>query len=159
MIKAIFPGSFDPITYGHLNIIERASKIFDEIDIVVANNVQKKYMFTPEERLNMIKKLTNHIPNVSAHVCEKLIVEYAKENGGSVLLRGIRNSIDFSYEFDLSLMNRKLNSNIETVFIPTDQNFLTIKSSSIKELAAFGGDISEMVPKMVEQAMKEKLSK
>ncbi|MBR4373418.1 MAG: pantetheine-phosphate adenylyltransferase [Treponema sp.] len=157
MSKAIFPGSFDPMTYGHLNIIERASKIFDEVDVVVAHNINKKYMFSAEERLNMVKELTKCYKNVTAHISEKLIVEYAKENGANVLLRGIRNSIDFAYEFDLSLMNKKLNSDMETVFIPTEQKFLTIKSSAIKELASFGGNISEMVPEIVVEAMKAKM--
>ena len=158
MAKAIFPGSFDPLTYGHLNIIERASRIFDEIDVVVAHNVNKKYMFSADERLRMVKKLTKDFKNVTAHVSEKLIVDYAKESGANVLLRGIRNSIDFFYEFDLSLMNKNLSSEIETVFIPTDQKFLTIKSSSIKELASFGGNISGMVPEIVVEAMKAKMS-
>jgi pantetheine-phosphate adenylyltransferase len=158
MAKAIFPGSFDPLTYGHLNIIERASRIFDEIDVVVAHNVNKKYMFSADERLRMVKELTKDFKNVTAHVSEKLIVDYAKESGANVLLRGIRNSIDFFYEFDLSLMNKNLSSEIETVFIPTDQKFLTIKSSSIKELASFGGNISGMVPEIVVEAMKAKMS-
>ena len=158
MAKAIFPGSFDPLTYGHLNIIERASRIFDEIDVVVAHNVNKKYMFSADERLRMVKELTKDFKNVTAHISEKLIVDYAKESGANVLLRGIRNSIDFFYEFDLSLMNKNLSSEIETVFIPTDQKFLTIKSSSIKELAAFGGNISGMVPEIVVEAMKAKMS-
>ena len=158
MAKAIFPGSFDPLTYGHLNIIERASRIFDEIDVVVAHNVNKKYMFSADERLRMVKELTKDFKNVTAHVSEKLIVDYAKECGANVLLRGIRNSIDFFYEFDLSLMNKNLSSEIETVFIPTDQKFLTIKSSSIKELASFGGNISGMVPEIVVEAMKAKMS-
>ena len=158
MAKAIFPGSFDPLTYGHLNIIERASRIFDEIDVVVGHNVNKKYMFSADERLRMVKELTKDFKNVTAHVSEKLIVDYAKESGANVLLRGIRNSIDFFYEFDLSLMNKNLSSEIETVFIPTDQKFLTIKSSSIKELASFGGNISGMVPEIVVEAMKAKMS-
>ena len=146
------------MTYGHLNIIERASRIFDEIDVVVAHNVNKKYMFSADERLRMVKELTKDFKNVTAHVSEKLIVDYAKESGANVLLRGIRNSIDFFYEFDLSLMNKNLSSEIETVFIPTDQKFLTIKSSSIKELASFGGNISGMVPEIVVEAMKAKMS-
>lgn len=158
MSKAIFPGSFDPITYGHLNIIERASRIFDEIDVVVAHNVNKKYMFSADERLGMVNELTKEFGNVTAHISEKLIVEYARESGANVLLRGIRNSMDFSYEFDLSLTNKSLDSSIETVFIPTAQEFLTIKSSAIKELASFGGNISGMVPQIVVDAMKSKMS-
>ena len=158
MSRAIFPGSFDPITYGHLNIIERASRIFDEIDVVVAHNVNKKYMFSADERLGMVNELTKEFKNVTAHISEKLIVEYARESGANVLLRGIRNSMDFSYEFDLSLTNKSLDSSIETVFIPTAQEFLTIKSSAIKELASFGSNISGMVPQIVVDAMKSKMS-
>ena len=142
MAKAIFAGSFDPPTYGHLNIIERARNIFDEIDVVIAFNTSKKSMFSPEERLSMLAQLTAQYKNVSVHLWDKLIVDYAKKAGASVLLRGIRNSTDFAYEFDLSLMNHNLDTTIETMFIPTEPKYVIIKSSSIKELAFFGGDIS-----------------
>ncbi|MBQ5537785.1 MULTISPECIES: pantetheine-phosphate adenylyltransferase [Treponema] len=151
MTKAIFPGSFDPPTNGHMNIIERASRLFDSIDVVIANNVSKSYLFSCEERLGMLRELASPFRNVTVHVCEKLIVEYARENGANILIRGIRNTIDFSYEFDLALMNRNLDSSIETVFIPTDQRYITFKSSAIKELASFGGDVSEMVPECVKR--------
>ena len=156
MAKAIFPGSFDPPTYGHLNIIERASKIFEEIDMVIASNTAKKYMFSSDERLSMLRELTKQYKNVSVHTCDKLIVDYARNTGANVLLRGIRNTNDFAYEFDLSLMNH--NSTIETLFIPTEPKYVIIKSSSIKELAFFGGDISGMVPPIVEKAVIEKIT-
>ena len=157
MAKAIFPGSFDPPTYGHLNIIERVRNIFEEIDVVIAYNKAKKSMFTPEERLSMLTELTSPYENVSVHLWDKLIVDYARNSGANVLLRGIRNSTDFAYEFDLSLMNHNLASQIETLFIPTEPRFVIIKSSSIKELASFGGDISEMVPPLVEKAVLDKI--
>ncbi len=156
MTTAVFPGSFDPPTYGHLNIIERASRLFDRIDVVVSVNMNKSNLFTPEERHAMLKALTEPYQNVTVHLCDTLIVEYAKKIGANVLLRGVRNMNDFAYEFDLSLMNHNLNPMIETLFIPTEQRYVIIKSSAIKELAAFGGDISNMVPPVVAEAMKAK---
>lgn len=156
MAIALFPGSFDPPTYGHLNIIERARSIFDKIDVVIAVNKSKKYLFSEDERLSMIKELVSGWDNVTVHTSNKLIVDYAHENNASVLLRGVRNFSDFSYEFDLSLLNKGLASDIETVFLPTDPEFFVLRSSSIKELAAFNGDISKMVPPLVEKALKEK---
>lgn len=156
MTTAVFPGSFDPPTYGHLNIIERASRLFDKVDVVIAVNPEKKSLFTAEERSTLMQTLTEPYANVSVHQWEGLIVNYAKQSGANILLRGIRNANDFSYEFDLSLMNHNLNGDIETLFIPTEQRYSIVKSSSIKELALFGGDISGMVPPIVVRAMQEK---
>lgn len=159
MSKAVFPGSFDPPTLGHLNIIERASSLFSEIDVVVAVNPEKKYLFTPEERVAMLEKLTESFKNVKIHTWNSLVVDYAAKNGATVLLRGIRNATDFAYEFDLSLINHSLNSKVDTIFIPCEQKYVTIKSSSIKELARFGGDISLMVPELVAEKLREKFKK
>ncbi len=159
MNKAIFPGTFDPPTNGHLNIIQRASKLFEEIDVVVAVNKNKSCLFSEEERVSLLKELVKDFPNVSVHSSSSLIVDYAKKTGSNILIRGIRNTVDFSYEFDLSLMNHNLNSEVETLFIPTDQKYLVLKSSSIKELAAFGGDISSMVPEIVRLALERKFAK
>lgn len=156
MTLAVFAGSFDPPTYGHLNIIQRASRLFDKLDVVVASNINKKYLFTAEERLKMMESLTQSLENVSVHVWDKLIVEYAEKHNAKVLLRGIRNTNDFAYEFDLSLMNHNLDSKIETLFIPTEPKYVIVKSSSIKELAMFGGDISGMVPPVVCEAVRKK---
>lgn len=156
MSIAVFPGSFDPPTNGHLNIIQRASTMFDSIDVVIAVNSEKKSLFSQEERFSMLKELVKPYKNVTVHIWEGLIVNYAKKTGARILLRGIRNTIDFSYEFELSLMNHNLNNEIETLFIPTDQKYLLLKSSSIKELARFGGNISEMVPPFVEDALRKK---
>ena len=156
MAIALFPGSFDPPTYGHLNIIERARTIFVKIVVVIAVNKSKKYLFSEDERLLMMKELVSGWDNVSVHTSNRLIVDYAHENNASVLLRGVRNFSDFSYEFDLSLLNKGLASDIETVFLPTDPEFFVLRSSSIKELAAFNGDISKMVPPLVEKAIKKK---
>lgn len=156
MTKAVFPGSFDPPTNGHINVIQRASKLFDCVDVVIAVNDNKQYLFSQEERVFLMKELVRHIPAVSVNVCNGLIVDYARDAGAKVLIRGIRNTADFSYEFDLSLMNHTLNSSIETLFIPTDQKYILLKSSAIKELAYFGGDISGMVPSIVQRALEEK---
>lgn len=156
MTKAIFPGSFDPPTNGHINILQRASRLFDQIDVVIAVNSKKNCLFSAEERLAMMTELIKPFKNVTVHTFSGLIVEYAEKNDAKVLIRGIRNSNDFAYEFDLSLMNHNLKPNVETLFIPTDQKYLLLKSSAIKELAQFHGDISGMVPENVEKALKEK---
>lgn len=153
MVKAIFAGSFDPPTNGHLDIVQRASQLFDSIDIVVSVNPEKKYMFAEDERLSMMKELTKDYKNVTVHAYEGLIVNYAKQVGASVLIRGIRSANDFAYEFDLALMNQNLNPEIETVFLQSKEKYTIVKSSSIKQLAQFGGDISRMVPSIVEKAL------
>lgn len=155
MTKAIFAGSFDPPTYGHLNIIERSQGMFDCIDVVVAQNPNKKYLFSCEQRFDFMCSLTKQWQNVQVHICDRLIVDYAHETGANVLLRGIRNSVDFAYEFDLAMMNKTLRHDIETLFIPTVQKFVILKSSSIKELASFKADVSGMVPPIVEEALKK----
>ena len=135
---------------------EVGTQIFDEIDVVIAVNDDKKYLFSTEERLSLVQELIMPFRNVSVHTWDGLIVEYAKQTGAKVLIRGIRNMNDFSYEFDLSLMNHNLNPEVETLYIPTDQKFLLLKSSAIKELAKLGGDVSGMVPENVKKALERK---
>lgn len=156
MITAVFPGTFDPPTYGHLNIIERTCRLFDRIDVAISINPDKTCLFSAEERLAMLKELTKGFDNVQVHTCNTLIVDYCRAVGAKVLLRGIRNTNDFSYEFDLSLMNKSLNGEVETLLVPTEQRYFLIRSSSIKEVARFGGDVSGMVPAMVADAIKAK---
>ena len=156
MAIALFPGSFDPPTYGHLNIIERARLIFSEIHVVIAVNSAKNYLFSAQEREQMMKKIVEPWDNVYVHLCDSLIVDFAKKIGAKVLVRGIRNMAEFSYEFDLSVMNKSLDSEIETVFLPTDPKYFVLKSSGIKELASLGGDISTMVPKIVAEELNKK---
>ena len=158
MITAVFPGSFDPPTYGHLNIIERARTIFGRLHVVVAINKGKHCLFSSEERVQMLEELTSQWDNVRVSTWDTLIVDYAKGHEASVLVRGVRNIGDFSYEFDLALMNRGLDSKVETVFIPTDPKYFVLSSSSIKELAHFGGDVSTMVPPLVAEALAKKFS-
>ncbi|MBO5137420.1 MAG: pantetheine-phosphate adenylyltransferase [Spirochaetaceae bacterium] len=159
MITAVFAGSFDPPTFGHLNIIQRAKGIFSQIHVVVASNPNKKTLFSAGERVSLLKELTSHWTNVTVAAWDSLVVDYAKNHNASVLIRGIRNMGDFSYEFDLSLMNKALSSKIETVFLPTEPKYFVLRSSSIKELAALGGDVSSMVPEPVAIALKKKYEK
>jgi pantetheine-phosphate adenylyltransferase len=156
MAKVIFPGSFDPPTYGHLNIIERARRLFDEVHVIIAANPGKNSLFTPEERLAMLRKLTVGWNNLHLALYDGLTVDYARAHKIRLLLRGIRNVPDFSYEFDLSLMNRVLDNEIETVFMPTEPRYFVLKSSSIKEMASIGGDVSTMVPPLVVKALESK---
>ncbi|MCL2180612.1 MAG: pantetheine-phosphate adenylyltransferase [Treponema sp.] len=156
MMKAAFPGSFDPPTSGHVNIIERAASIFDELVVVIAENRQKKYLFSAEERASMMRELVNNRKNVTVTICDCLIVDFLKSKGIKLLVRGVRGLEDFSYEFDLSLMNRTLDPYIETIFMTTDPEYFVIRSSSIKELASFNGDLHGMVPPLVAKALKEK---
>ncbi|GAB1481228.1 pantetheine-phosphate adenylyltransferase [Treponema sp.] len=159
MLKAAFPGSFDPPTFGHLNVVERARGIFDELHIVVAVNRQKQYLFTPEERIEMMEEFVRPWPNVKVGLCDTLIVDYLRARDLHVLIRGVRGVTDFSYEFDLSMMNKGLDPSIETIFMTTDPRYFVLRSSAIKELASFGGDVSSMVPKRVADALKLKLAK
>ncbi|WP_318712881.1 pantetheine-phosphate adenylyltransferase [Treponema sp.] len=156
MVKAVFAGTFDPPTLGHLNIIERSSRLFDQLDVLVSVNPDKHALFSDTERMEMLLKLTKDYPNVTVHKWDSLVVDYCKKENATVLVRGVRNAMDFAHEFDLSLMNRQLGSDIETLFLPTEQKYFLVRSSSIKEAARFGGDISKMVPPLVEKALKEK---
>jgi pantetheine-phosphate adenylyltransferase len=156
MLKAAFPGSFDPPTSGHLNIIKRAAAIFEELVVVVAENKRKNYLFTASERADMIRELAKDCKNVSVAVCDTLIVDFLKKEGIKLMLRGVRGLEDFSYEFEVSMMNRLLDSGIETLFMTTDPEYFVIRSSSIKEVASFNGNLKGMVPPLVEKALKEK---
>jgi len=158
MMKAVFPGSFDPPTSGHINIIQRAASIFEELTVVVAENKQKKYLFSSDERVVMLRELVKDKKNITVAVWDKLIVEYMKKNDIKLLVRGLRGLEDFSYEFELSMMNRTLDPEIETIFMTTDPEYFVIRSSSIKELASFHGNLHGMVPPLVAKALKDKYS-
>ncbi|MCL2174670.1 MAG: pantetheine-phosphate adenylyltransferase [Treponema sp.] len=156
MIKAAFPGSFDPPTSGHLNIIRRAASIFEELTVVVAENRQKKYLFSSDERVSLMTELVKDLKNVSVVVCDGLVVDFMKKNGIKLLIRGVRGLADFSYEFEVSMMNRTLDPEIETIFMTTAPEYFVIRSSSIRELASFNGDLHDMVPPLVAKALKNK---
>ena len=158
MFKVLLPGTFDPPTNGHLNILRRASRLFDEVAVVIAANIGKSPLFTPDERLSMMTTLSQGMTNVSVTLWDGLIVDFAQKTGVFVIVRGVRALADFDYEFELSLMNRSLNPRIETIFLPTDQKYSVLRSSAIKEVARFGGDVTGMVPPIVARALKEKLT-
>ena len=156
MVKAVFAGSFDPPTNGHLDIIKRDSGLFESVDVVVSVNPEKHTMFSEEERVEFLKELIKPFKNVSVHSYKGIIVNYAKEVGAKVLVRGVRSANDFGYEFELALINQNLNPDIETVFLQSKEKYAIVKSSSIKQLAQFGGDISRMVPPIVAEALSNK---
>jgi pantetheine-phosphate adenylyltransferase len=158
MLKAAFPGSFDPPTFGHLNIIKRAAAIFDELLVVVAENRNKKYLFSAPERIDMLQKLAGAWKNVSVTSCDSLIVDFLRKRDIRLLVRGVRGTADFSYEFELSIMNKALDGGIETIFMTTDPEYFVLRSSAIKELASFHGDVSAMVPPLVAESLKSRYS-
>jgi pantetheine-phosphate adenylyltransferase len=155
MLRALMPGSFDPPTNGHLNLIERAVRIYDAVDVVVAQNSQKSYTFLAEERLEMMTVLTSEWPTVTVHLWDRMIVEFARKVGARIMIRGVRALSDFSYEFELSMLNKGLDPEIETIFMPTDAQYFVLRSSAIKELVRLGGDVSAMVPPLVEERLRE----
>ena len=156
MIKAVYPGSFDPITNGHLNIINRASKLYDELIVLVAISPAKKPFFSIEEKVNMIKDSVKDLPNVKVDFYEGLVVDYASKNNVQVLVRGLRAVSDFEYEFQLAAANRFINNEIEMVFFMANSENNFISSSMIKEMALAGQDVSSLVPPMVTKDLKEK---
>ena len=153
---AIYPGSFDPVTNGHVDIVRRGTALFDEIVVAILYNPGKTALFTVDERLDMLKETMKDIPGVSFDTFGGLLVDYARERGAQAILRGMRAVSDFEYEFQLALMNRKLNREIQTVFLMTGLRWIFTSSSIIKEAAQFGGDVSELVPPMVNQKIIEK---
>ncbi len=157
MLKALMPGSFDPPTNGHINLIRRSAAIYDEIHVVIASNPSKKYFFTAKERFKMMEVLAEPFDNVKVHIWDRLIVEFAKDIGAKIMIRGVRALSDFSYEFELSMINKGLDPEIETIFVPTDPQYFVLRSSQIKELARLHGDISKMVPPIVAAELKRKI--
>jgi pantetheine-phosphate adenylyltransferase len=159
MLRVMYPGTFDPPTNGHIDIINRAARIFDEVEVVIAIHPEKRTFFSPDERFDMMTRLVVGLPNVRVHRWEGLVVEMAERLSARIIVRGVRALSDFNYEFELSTMNRALNPRIETIFIPTDQKYFVLRSSGIKEVARLGGDISLMVPPIVADALRAKLEK
>jgi pantetheine-phosphate adenylyltransferase len=153
---AIYPGFFDPITNGHLSIVSRALKIFDKLIIAILKNPQKNPLFTVDERIYMINQTFKGEANVEVDTFDGLLVDYAVKKESNVVIRGLRALSDFEYEFQMALMNRKLNRNIQSIFLMTDYKWFYTSSTIIKEAASFGGDISGLVPKVVNQKLKEK---
>ncbi|HAC1679033.1 pantetheine-phosphate adenylyltransferase [Listeria monocytogenes] len=153
---AVIPGTFDPITNGHLDIIERAAKIFDLLYVSVLNNSSKKPLFTIEERMEMIRQVTAHLPNVQVESASGLTVDYAATRGATAIVRGLRAVSDFEYEMQIASMNRTLNADIETFFVRTNTKYSFLSSSMVKEVAQYQGDISELVPEIVNEQVQAK---
>jgi pantetheine-phosphate adenylyltransferase len=159
MKKIIYPGTFDPITNGHLDIAERAAVLFDHVILAIANHPKKNSLFTVEERIDLIQASIEHLDNVSVSSTDALIVRFAKENEAIALIRGLRSISDFEYEFQMALMNRSLAPEISTVFMMPDERYMHLNSTVVKEIAALEGDISAFVPAIVEAQLKSKLNK
>ena len=153
---AIYPGSFDPVTNGHLDIAERGLKLFDKVIVAILQNPVKSFLFTVEERLEMLEVSFQKYPNIEVETFDGLLVDYAAKRKSHAVLRGMRAVSDFEYEFQLALMNRRLNREVQTVFLMTGFRWIFTSSSIIKEAARFGGDIKDMVPPIVNEKLKDK---
>lgn len=157
MSRAIYPGSFDPVTYGHMDVIRRAAEIFDELTVSVLNNVGKTALFSVEERVNILKEATKDLQNVRVESFSGLLIDYARKKDIHVVIRGLRAITDFEYELQIAQTNRKLSGGrIDTMFLTTSLEYAYLSSSSVKEIASFGGDIHECVPDFVAELVYEK---
>ena len=155
MEKALYPGSFDPITLGHINIIERALEIFDGVTVLIAVNPRKSSLFSLEENLEMIREATQQWPNVDVDYTDGLLVEYGRQHGISHAVRGLRAVMDFEVEFSMALTNRELSADFDTVFLMTSQEYMYLHSSVVRQVAELGGDVSKFVPPCVEARLRQ----
>lgn len=154
---AMLPGSFDPPTNGHIDIIERSATLYDKLFVVVADNVQKSCLFSAEERMAMLKEILKGYDNIEVVTYPGLVVQFAQEHGVGVIIRGVRALVDFGYEFELAMTNMQLNSSLQVLFMPTSPKYFMLRSSAIKEMAAYGADISPMVPPLVVKMMGDRI--
>lgn len=153
----MFPGSFDPPTMGHINIIRRSLKLYDRLHVVVADNINKKCLFTAQERVAVLKDIFSSSSNIEVVSYDGLMVNYARENNIGVMIRGVRAEGDFGYEFELAMTNMQMMKELEVLFMPTDPSYFMLRSSQIKEMAAFGADVSALVPAQVVELLKKKV--
>ncbi len=156
MRTAVYPGSFDPVTNGHLDIITRASAVYDKIIVVVSKNSSKKPAFTFEERAEFVRRATSHLKNVEVDFSEGMLVDYVKKCGSNVIIKGLRAVSDFEYEFQMALANKKIDPSIETLFMMTDAEYSFLSSSIVKEMASLGADIEGLVPEIIINDIKNK---
>lgn len=154
---AIYPGSFDPITSGHLNIIERAAKIFDMLIVCVMVNAGKNPMFTQQERADLIRRVTEDIPNVEVDCSDELLAEYAKRKGSCVIVKGLRAGSDFENEFQMALINHKINPDLDTMFLTAESQYMYLSSSTVKELGSYGVDLSDFLPEEIIPDFQERI--
>ena len=159
MTRAVVPGSFDPVTKGHLDIIERSSKIFDEIVVVVLQNSAKITTFSVEERMDFIRRSTSGMKNVSVDSFDGLLVDYMRKKNAAVIVKGLRAVSDFEYEYQMALTNHKLNPDVETLFLNTSQEYMFLSSSIVKQIASFGGDVSDFLPEQIREDVQNRLQK
>ncbi|HEX9047886.1 MAG TPA: pantetheine-phosphate adenylyltransferase [Verrucomicrobiae bacterium] len=157
MRTAIYPGSFDPLTNGHLDVIQRAAKLFDRVIVAVAKNESKQPLFSLEEREALVKKAVAHLPHVQTDAFDGLLVDYVAKRKAHAIVRGLRAVSDFEFEFQLALMNRKLDESIETIFMMPKDTYTFLSSRLVKEIAGLGGDVSPFVPAHVQKALQKKL--
>ncbi|MCI9446248.1 MAG: pantetheine-phosphate adenylyltransferase [Lachnospiraceae bacterium] len=156
MKRAIYPGSFDPVTFGHIDMIERSAKIVDELVVAVLNNSAKNPLFSVEERVSMLKDIASHVPNVKIQFFDGLLIDYAKKIGATIIIRGLRAVTDFEYELQIAQTNRIVSSEIDTVFLTTSLEYAYLSSTIVKEVASYGGDISHFVPEQLIPQIYEK---
>ena len=155
---AVCPGSFDPITMGHLDIITRAAAMFDKLIVVVMNNATKRYTFSPDERKEMIEKCVNNLPNVQVDVYDGLLADYAAQQDACAIIKGLRAMSDFEYEFQMALTNKKLNPNVETLFLTTSAQNMYLSSSMVKQIAGMGGDVTDFLPEVIYDDVLKRIS-
>lgn len=158
MKRAIYPGSFDPLTYGHMDIIERASKMVDELNVAVLRNNAKNPLFSVEERVSMIKELTAHLPNVTVSTFEGLTADYARKIQATIIVRGLRAVTDFEYEIQIAQTNHVVNPQVDTIFLTTNLKYSYLSSTIVKEVASYGGDISKFVPEAIVEKVYHKFN-
>lgn len=158
MKRAIYPGSFDPVTTGHLDVLDRAAKLFDEVIVAVAFNEQKQALFSTDERVELLKSATEGLTNVRVERFDGLLVEFARKQGAAALIRGLRAVSDFEFEFQMALMNRKLEPEIETIFLTPREEYTYLSSRIVKEIARLGGNVDTFVPPSVAQALRTKFA-
>ncbi len=154
---AMFPGTFDPPTLGHIDIVQRCATLYKKVYVVIADNINKKTLFTATERKSFMDEIFKTYKNVETHIWPGLVVDFAKQHDIGIMIRGVRSQVDFGYEFELAETNKQICPDIEVLFMPTNPNYFLIRSSTIKEMASFGADISAMVPRVVIDALKAKL--
>ena len=158
MLKAIYPGSFDPVTYGHLDVIRRSAKLVGHLIVGVLNNNAKMPLFSAKERVKMLKDVTKDLPNVEIALFDGLLVDFAKEMEAGVIIRGLRAITDFEYELQMSQTNHKLGPELETIFLTTSIEYSYLSSTTVKEIAAFGGDVAQFVPEEVRKELEQKMN-
>lgn len=156
---AIYPGSFDPVTSGHLNIIRRAANIFDSLIVCVMVNAGKNPMFTVEERVELIRRVTADLPNVEVDGSDRLLADYAREKGSCVIVKGLRAGSDFEYEFQMALINRKINPDLDTMFLTAEHQYTYLSSSTVKELGQYNVDLSDFLPEQIIPDFQSKINK